>query len=53
MLGLGVTTSPMQLFEFIEFMLFLQGLCTLINVSVKVPVLASQLIFNHSPWAGY
>ena len=35
------------------YFLFLQGQCTLINVSVKVPVLASRLIFNRSPWAGY
>jgi hypothetical protein len=41
-----------ELFEF-EFILFLQGQCTLINVSVKVLILASQLIFNRSPWAGY
>jgi hypothetical protein len=39
-------------FEF-EFILFLKGQCTLINVSVKVPVLASRLILNRSPWAGY
>ena len=32
------------------FRLFLQGQCTLINVSVKVPVLASWLVFNCSPW---
>jgi hypothetical protein len=37
----------------VEFILFLQGQCTLINVSVKVTVLASRLIFNHSPWEGY
>jgi hypothetical protein len=41
-----------DLFTF-EFILFLQGQCTLMNVSVKVTVLASQLIFNRSPWAGY
>jgi hypothetical protein len=39
-------------FEF-EFILFVQGQCTLINVSVKVLVLPSRLIFNRSPWAGY
>jgi hypothetical protein len=42
------------LFEFeFEFILFLQGQCTIINISVTVPVLASQPIFNRSPWAGY
>ena len=44
--------STCKVFEF-EFILFLQGQGTLINVSVKVPVLASWLIFNRSPWAGY
>jgi hypothetical protein len=39
---------------FFSLFYFLQGQCTLINVSVKVPVLASRLIFNRSPCAfGY
>jgi hypothetical protein len=50
--GHGFMTLVLS-FEFIEFVLFLQGQCTLINVSVKVPVLASRLSFNRSYWAGY